>query len=98
MITRHIIHWDDGDVKTGIAAIEIQEGPFAEVVYRYQTVGFSEENPPTLKFKYIILENPEGLELEGNVDFINVIGDILQDIISTEMDKAEDGTRARNSE
>lgn len=52
------------------------------VTYYYSTVGFDERDGQAyLNFEYHIVDNPDELELDGNPEFGNYIGDILVEII-----------------
>lgn len=64
--------------------VEITTGEYANVVYSYGKVSFSDElGVPKLQFGYSILHSGQyDLEtLQGDQNFVTIIGDILTDII-----------------
>ena len=75
------------------SCIKLTEGKYKDVVYHYGKVGFAknENKDGTLpmKFDYTIKQNPNNLDLNENVDFLNYIGDILIEILEQQL---KDGT------
>jgi len=64
-------------------SIRIKEGKYSDVVYQYDTIEVGEETEDgnaRLKFNYIVVENPNELELDNN-EFIAIMGDILVEFI-----------------
>ena len=75
------------------SCIKLTEGKYKDVVYHYGKVGFAknENKDGTLpmKFDYTIKQNPNNLDLNENVEFLNYIGDILIEILEQQL---KDGT------
>ena len=73
--------------------IKLTEGKYKDVVYHYGKVGFAKEENKDgtlpMKFDYTIKQNPNNLDLNENVDFLNYIGDILIEILEQQL---KDGT------
>jgi len=83
--------------------IIITEGDYEGVSYQYGSIRFDEEGEHMkLVFDYDIIENPSSFsieELESNENFHNHIGDILVDIIGSELTENEqDFLRSMNEE
>jgi|TARA_R110002074_G_scaffold130605_1_gene272426 hypothetical protein len=73
------------------ASILITGGYYDDVIYEYGAVSLpskeNEDGTMPLKFEYNIIENV-GIEKENfDIEFFNLIGDILVDIISSKEDK-----------
>ena len=66
------------------AVIEIQEGKYKGVQYFYQKVDLKDVENFKLKFEYNIIEGNVNLP-EDEEDFINIIGDILTQIVSQDI-------------
>ena len=75
------------------SCIKLTEGKYKDVVYHYGKVGFAKDENKDgtlpMKFDYTIKQNPNNLDLNENVDFLNYIGDILIDILEQQL---KDGT------
>ena len=75
------------------SCIKLTEGKYKDVVYHYGKVGFAKEENKDgtlpMKFDYTIKQNPNNLDLNENVDFLNYIGDILIEILEQQL---KDGT------
>jgi hypothetical protein len=70
--------------------IELLEGPYKDTVFKYGKVKFKEENQQMyLLFSYDVLESkvskPKKLEKDG--DFKNYIGDLLVEIMSSNIEQ-----------
>ena len=67
------------------SCIKLTEGKYKDVVYHYGKVGFAKEENKDgtlpMKFDYTIKQNPNNLDLNENVEFLNYIGDILIEIL-----------------
>ena len=66
------------------AVIEIQEGKYKGVQYFYEKVDLKDVENFKLKFEYNIIEGNVNLP-EDEEDFINIIGDILTQIVSQDI-------------
>ena len=75
------------------SCIKLTEGKFAGVVYHYGKVGFAKDENKDgtlpMKFDYTIKQNPNNLDLNENVEFLNYIGDLLIEILEQQL---KDGT------
>ena len=75
------------------SCIKLTEGKYKGVIYHYGKVGFAKEENKDgtlpMKFDYTIKQNPNNLDLNENVDFLNYIGDILIEILEQQL---KDGT------
>ena len=75
------------------SCIKLTEGKYKDVVYHYGKVGFAKEENKDgtlpMKFDYTIKQNPNNLDLNENVEFLNYIGDILIEILEHQL---KDGT------
>ena len=58
--------------------IEIIDGEFAEVCFCFETIKVINE---VIYFDYNILWIPDEMEIEPELDFETIVGEILQDII-----------------
>jgi hypothetical protein len=77
---------DDG------AAVNIKflEGPYKDTIFKYGKVKFKEENDQVyLLFAYDVLESPVNrpAKLEKDDDFKNYIGDLLVEIMSSNIEQ-----------
>jgi hypothetical protein len=77
---------DDG------AAVNIKflEGPYKDTIFKYGKVKFKEENDQVyLLFAYDVLESPvkKSAKLEKDDDFKNYIGDLLVEIMSSNIEQ-----------
>ena len=76
-------------------ALKLISGPYASITYKYGNVAFapeSEKQPDgtlPMKFDYTIKQNPNNLDLNENVEFLNYIGDLLIEILEQQL---KDGT------
>ena len=76
--------------KTGVYAIQIDEGTYAGVVFTYGKVGIDERtNDCRLYFDYLVLDKDE--IVEDHDDFKEVIGDILVDVLENHAEEYEYG-------
>ena len=75
------------------SCIKLTEGKYKDVVYHYGKVGFAKDENKDgtlpMKFDYTIKQNPNNLDLNENVEFLNYIGDILIEILEQQL---KDGT------
>ena len=75
------------------SCIKLTEGKYKDVVYHYGKVGFAKDENKDgtlpMKFDYTIKQNPNNLDLNENVDFLNYICDILIEILEQQL---KDGT------
>ena len=75
------------------SCIKLKEGKYKGVIYHYGKCGFAKDENKDgtlpMKFDYTIKQNPNNLDLNENVDFLNYIGDILIEILETQL---ADGT------
>ena len=85
-----IYEYDDGlVVGEGNVPIKITTGPYKGTVFTYGTVSFSEEGDSVkCNFQYDIIEKSNDL-IEDKI-FIDQLGEILVDILSEEIQEAED--------
>lgn len=76
----------------GTTLIKILSGDFENVIFNYGTVSVVEQDPPTLKYEYMISEtgNFDLEDLKNNEDFVKLMGDLLSHIIQNYF-KDEDG-------
>ena len=68
--------------------IRLLDGPYKDTVYKYGRVGFEEKNNQVyLQFKFDVLEsNIKTKKLEKDLDFKNYIGDLLVEIMSSNIE------------
>ena len=75
------------------SCIKLKEGKYKGVIYHYGKCGFAKDENKDgtlpMKFDYTIKQNPNNLDLNENVDFLNYIGDILIEILEQQL---KDGT------
>ena len=75
------------------SCIKLTEGKYKDVVYHYGKVGFAKDENKDgtlpMKFDYTIKQNPNNLDLNENVEFLNYIGDLLIEILEQQL---KDGT------
>ena len=82
--------------------IEILLAKFKGVVYRYETVGISEQEDGTakLRFTFAIMEQPE--EIQGNLRtdpiFVQTIGMILNSLILDIVEGDNNGDQIRDND
>ena len=74
------------------AAVNIKflEGPYKDTIFKYGKVKFKEENEQVyLLFAYDVLESPvkKSAKLEKDDDFKNYIGDLLVEIMSSNIEQ-----------
>ena len=70
--------------------IKLLEGPYKDTVFKYGKVKFKEENDQVyLLFAYDVLESPvkKPAKLEKDADFKNYIGDLLVEIMSSNIEQ-----------
>ena len=70
--------------------IKFLEGPYKDTIYKYGKVKFKEENDQVyLLFAYDVLQSPvmKPSKLEKDGDFKNYIGDLLCDLMSTNIEQ-----------
>jgi hypothetical protein len=66
------------------------EGPYKDTIFKYGKVKFKEENDQVyLLFAYDVLESPvkKPAKLEKDNDFKNYIGDLLVEIMSSNIEQ-----------
>lgn len=70
------------------AAVQILDGKYQGVVYRYGTVAFSDPDPITeevsIKFDWEVVEADEFPELEESQEFTDIVCDVLNTILERE--------------
>ena len=68
--------------------IKLLDGPYKDTVYKYGRVGFEEKNEQVyLQFKFDVIEsNIKIKKLEKDLEFKNYIGDLLVEIMSSNID------------
>ena len=69
--------------------IRLLEGPYKDTIFKYGKVKFEEKNDKIyLLFAYDVLESPidKPKKLEKNEQFKNYIGDLLVEIMSSNID------------
>jgi hypothetical protein len=77
------------DDKTAVN-IKFLEGPYKDTIFKYGKVKFKEENDQVyLLFAYDVLESPvkKPAKLEKDDDFKNYIGDLLVEIMSSNIEQ-----------
>jgi hypothetical protein len=70
--------------------IKFLEGPYKNTIFKYGKVKFKEENDQVyLLFAYDVLESPvnKPAKLEKDDDFKNYIGDLLVEIMSSNIEQ-----------
>jgi len=70
--------------------IKFLEGPYKDTIFKYGKVKFKEENDQVyLLFAYDVLESPvkKPAKLEKDNDFKNYIGDLLVEIMSSNIEQ-----------
>ena len=67
-------------------AIKLIDGKYADMIYIYGNVKFSEDVPPIMKFDYEVLSNPGNCEYKDSEDFEYIIGDILVKCIEEQLE------------
>ena len=84
--------------------VRIKTGKYTDVAYAYGKVQAKvkdNEGLASLDFKYTIIDNPTEEDLDGNEEFGNHIGDILQHIIADAFEtgnyKVGDGSEHSNN-
>jgi hypothetical protein len=69
--------------------IRLIEGPYKDTIYKYGRVGFEEKNGEVyLQFKFDVIESTIKKKiLEKDLDFRNYIGDLLVEIMSSNIEQ-----------
>lgn len=69
--------------------IRLMEGPYKDTIYKYGRVGFEEKNEQVyLQFKFDVIESTiKTKKLEKDLDFRNYIGDLLVEIMSSNIEQ-----------
>ena len=70
--------------------IKFLDGPYKDTIFKYGKVKFKEENEQVyLLFAYDVLESPvmKPIKLEKNDTFKNYIGDLLVEIMSSNIEQ-----------
>ena len=69
--------------------IRLMEGPYKDTIYKYGRVGFEEKNEQVyLQFKFDVIESTiKKSKLEKDDDFKNYIGDLLCEIMSSNIEQ-----------
>jgi hypothetical protein len=81
--------------------IRLMQGPYKDTVYKYGRVGFEEKNGEVyLQFNFDVIESIiKKNKLEKDLDFRNYIGDLLVEIMSSNIEQEIiDETGTINSE
>lgn len=86
--------------------VKIKEGDYKDVVYKYGKIQVHEiDDEASLKFQFKIVDLPEHLdetELNSDVGFMTLLGDVLTHIIEDSLDtghfKLGDNDKSTNSE
>ena len=94
--------FDENEIGSENVPVIITEGKYEGIKYNYGSIKFEEENDGAkLVFDYDILENTtpiETEELESTDEFHNTIGDILMDILGSEIGRGDDFLREPSKE
>lgn len=78
-----IIEREDDD----LLSFRIEDGPFKGVIYKYGKVSVAEEdNQARLKFGYLIEDHAGYKDLEEDIEFRDVLGEILQELLQEGID------------
>ena len=69
--------------------IKLLDGNYKDTIYKYGRVGFEEKNDQVyLQFKFDVIESPIKIKkLEKDLDFKNYIGDLLVEIMSSNIEQ-----------
>ena len=69
--------------------IRLMGGPYKDTIYKYGRVGFEEKNEQVyLQFKFDVIESSiNAKKLEKDLDFRNYIGDLLVEIMSSNIEQ-----------
>jgi len=69
--------------------IKLLDGPYKDTTYKYGRVGFEEKNDQVyLQFKFDVIESSiKKNKLEKDNDFRNYIGDLLVEIMSSNIEQ-----------
>ena len=69
--------------------IRLMDGPYKDTTYKYGRVGFEEKNEQVyLQFKFDVIESTiKKSKLEKDNDFKNYIGDLLCEIMSSNIEQ-----------
>ena len=69
--------------------IKLLDGNYKDTVYKYGRVGFEEKNDQVyLQFNFDVIESPIKIKkLEKDLDFKNYIGDLLVEIMSSNIEQ-----------
>ena len=69
--------------------IRLLDGPYKDTVYKYGRVGFEEKNEQMyLQFNFDVIESTiKTKKLEKDLDFRNYIGDLLVEIMSSNIEQ-----------
>jgi len=87
--TQRIWELTDSKINPQIGAVKINEGDYSGLLYQYGEVNFNERDDDQMevKFKYNMLENPNGVE--ENQDMMNFMGDILVELLEDQLGEGE---------
>lgn len=78
--------------ENSLANIEILQGPFANVIFRYGKISVNEnkeDDSATLSFEYDVIDNNGILDIEDNEHFKNYMGDLITQFLEDQMSKYE---------
>ena len=88
-ITQRDIKYKDKDT---VASIKINSGKYKDVEFTFGEINFSEEENPdvtySIGFNYDIIDE-EHKALQGNKDFEENLGEILNDLLKHSLDEAQ---------
>ena len=94
--------FDENEIESENVPVIITEGKYEGIKYNYGSIKFEEESDGAkLVFDYDILENTTSIdseELESSDEFHTAIGDILMDIIGSEIGRGDDFLREPSEE
>jgi len=94
--------FDENETGSENIPVIITEGKYKGIKYNYGSIKFEEENDGAkLVFDFDILENTTPIDsekLESSEEFHNDIGDILVDILGSEIGRGDDFLRKPSEE
>jgi GTPase SAR1 family protein len=95
--------FDKNENESENVPVIISEGKYEGIKYNYGSIKFEEEENEGAKlvFDYDILENTTSFDseaLESSEEFHTTIGDILMDILGSEIGRGEDFLREPSTE
>ena len=81
---------------TGHVPVKLLDGPYEGVTVEFGKIGFEEEGDHGIRcnFRFNVIECPDTFTKENltehNTEFVNVLGDILLDVLSKEIEEVGD--------